>query len=65
LKSIDEEQNPEYGFIAEDADRIGLYELVGYDKEGLPEYFAYEKLPIFLLQLIKELKAEIDTLKGE
>jgi len=65
LESIDEEQNPEYGFIAEDADRIGLYELVGYDKEGLPEYFAYEKLPIFLLQLIKELKAEIDQLKGE
>jgi hypothetical protein len=65
LESIDQEQNPEYGFIAEDADRIGLYELVGYDKEGLPEYFAYEKLPIFLLQLIKELKAEINTLKGE
>lgn len=65
LESIDEEQNPEYGFIAEDADRIGLYELVGYDKEGLPEYFAYEKLPIFLLQLIKELKAEINQLKGE
>jgi hypothetical protein len=65
LQSIDEEQNPEYGFIAEDADRIGLYELVGYDKEGLPEYFAYEKLPVFLLQLIKELKAEIDQLKGE
>lgn len=65
LESIDEEQNPEYGFIAEDADRIGLYELVGYDKEGLPEYFAYEKLPVFLLQLIQELKAEIDQLKGE
>ena len=65
LESIDKEQNPEYGFIAEDADRIGLYELVGYDKEGLPEYFAYEKLPVFLLQLIKELKAEINQLKGE
>ena len=64
IRSIDEEQNPEYGFIAEDADRLGLYELVGYDKEGLPEYFAYEKLPVFLLQLIQELKAEIDQLKG-
>ena len=45
---IDETQNPEYGFIAEDADRLGLYELAGYDQDGLPDYFAYEKLPIFL-----------------
>jgi hypothetical protein len=65
IESIDEEQNPEYGFIAEDADRLGLYELVGYDKEGLPDYFAYEKLPIFLLQVIKEQEARIKTLEAQ
>jgi hypothetical protein len=64
LESIDEEQNPEYGFIAEDADRLGLYPLVGYDKDGIPDYFAYEKLPIFLLQLIQNQKTEIDSLKN-
>lgn len=65
LESIDEEQNPEYGFIAEDADRLGLYPLVGYDKEGLPDYFAYEKLPIFLLQVIKDQEIRITKLEGK
>jgi hypothetical protein len=62
---IDEAQSVQYGFIAEEAQELGLDELIQYDSTGVPDYFAYEKLPIFLLQLIKELKAEIDTLKGE
>jgi hypothetical protein len=62
---IDEAQTVQYGFIAEEAQELGLDELIQYDSTGVPDYFAYEKLPIFLLQLIKELKAEIDTLKGE
>ena len=62
---IDETQSVQYGFIAEEAQELGLDELIQYDSTGIPDYFAYEKLPIFLLQLIKELKAEIDTLKGE
>ncbi len=65
IESIDEDQNPEYGFIAEDADRLGLYELVGYDKDGLPDYFAYEKLPVFLLQVIKDQEARIKILEGK
>jgi hypothetical protein len=64
LKLLDEEQNPEYGFLAEDADRLGLFELVGYDKDGLPDYFAYEKLPTFLLQIIKNQEARINALEG-
>jgi hypothetical protein len=62
---IDEAQSVQYGFIAEEAQELGLDELIQYDSTGVPDYFAYEKLPIFLLQLIKELKAEIDILKGE
>jgi hypothetical protein len=62
---IDEAQTVQYGFIAEEAQELGLDELIQYDSTGIPDYFAYEKLPIFLLQLIKELKAEIDQLKGE
>ena len=62
---IDETQSVQYGFIAEEAQELGLDELIQYDSTGVPDYFAYEKLPIFLLQLIQELKAEIDQLKGE
>jgi hypothetical protein len=65
IPEIDEAQTVQYGFIAEEAQELGLDELIQYDSTGVPDYFAYEKLPIFLLQLIKELKAEIDQLKGE
>ncbi len=65
IPEIDEAQSVQYGFIAEEAQELGLDELIQYDSTGVPDYFAYEKLPIFLLQLIKELKAEIDQLKGE
>ena len=61
----DESGVQQYGFIAEDAQDLGLDELIQYDSTGIPDYFAYETLPIFLLQLIQELKAEIDQLKGE
>jgi len=61
----DESGVQQYGFIAEDAQELGLDELIQYDSTGVPDYFAYETLPIFLLQLIQELKAEIDQLKGE
>ena len=62
---LDDDQTTQYGFIAEDAQELGLDELIQYDSTGIPDYFAYDKLPIFLLQLIQELKAEIDQLKGE
>jgi hypothetical protein len=61
----DESNVQQYGFIAEEAQELGLDELIQYDSTGIPDYFAYETLPIFLLQLIQELKAEIDQLKGE
>jgi hypothetical protein len=65
IDSIDTEGFTEYGFIAEDADRLGLFELTGYDQDGLPNYFAYEKLPIFLLQVIKNQETRIKALEGK
>ena len=61
---IDPDQQTQHGFIAEEAQALGLEELIQYDSTGVPDYFAYDKLPIFLLQLIQELKAEINILKG-
>jgi hypothetical protein len=63
LESIDPYQNQEYGFIAEEAEALGLLELIQFDKEGIPDYFDYSRLPIFLHQLIKTQKAQIDLLK--
>ena len=62
---IDEAQDVQYGFIAEEAQELGLDELIQYDETGVPDYFAYEKLPIFLLQLAQEQEARIQALEGK
>lgn len=62
---IDETQSVQYGFIAEEAQDLGLDELIQYDADGIPDYFAYEKLPIFLLQLIQEQDKRIKDLEAK
>jgi hypothetical protein len=64
LPEIDEYQEQQYGFIAEEAESLGLLPLVLYNNEGQVDYFAYEKLPIFLLQLAQEQEARIKALEG-
>jgi hypothetical protein len=65
IESIDPEQTFQHGFIAEEAQALGLDELIQFDTDGIPDYFAYEKLPIFLLQLAQEQEARIQALEGE
>ena len=62
---FDPEQQIQHGFIAEEAQELGLDELIQYDSTGVPDYFAYEKLPIFLLQLIQEQDARIKELENK
>jgi hypothetical protein len=64
IESIDPDQDTQYGFIAEEAEALGLNELIQFDAEGIPDYFAYEKLPIFLLQLVQEQEARIKELEA-
>jgi trimeric autotransporter adhesin len=62
---FDSDQQIQHGFIAEEAQELGLDELIQYDSTGVPDYFAYEKLPIFLLQLAQEQEARIQALEGK
>jgi hypothetical protein len=65
FKYIDDETDiQQYGFIAEEAQELGLDELIQYDSTGIPDYFAYETLPIFLLQIIQEQDASIKSLES-
>jgi hypothetical protein len=50
------------GLIAEDVHEL-IPELVGYDKEGRPDAVRYELLSLYLLEAMKELKAENEELK--
>ena len=65
----------EYGYIAEEMDSIGLSNLVFYDQKGLPENFNYEKMILYVVEVLKmhednlkalkESEAEVNLLKSE
>jgi hypothetical protein len=59
------QQDWQYGFIAEQAQEIGLTELVGFNENGLPDYFAYERLCVAQQQVIRELWAKVEALEEQ
>jgi len=62
-----EPNETQYGFLAEDIYDLGggLEKAVVLDPLGEPFSLSYDRLTVFLTLAIKELKAEIDQLKGE
>jgi FtsZ-binding cell division protein ZapB len=62
----------EVGYIAEEMDSLGLKKLVEYDQEGIPDGFNYEKMIVYVTEVlklqdasIKHLEAEVNALKTE
>jgi hypothetical protein len=53
---------PTIGFIAEEAKELGLVHLYQEDSEGIPDYFAYDKLPIYLMSIVKQQQEQIKSL---
>lgn len=43
----------EIGYIAEEFDSIGLSALVGFNKEGQPEYLQYDRMVVYLTEMLK------------
>jgi hypothetical protein len=59
----DRTSKQEAGLIAEDVYQV-LPNLVTLNKEGHPEGINYTKLTAYLIEAVKELKNELDSLKG-
>ncbi|NND31399.1 MAG: tail fiber domain-containing protein [Saprospiraceae bacterium] len=62
----------EYGYIAEEMDSIGLTNLVGYDAEGIPDDVKYDRMVLYLTELVKiqnkksaEQQDQIDRLEAK
>lgn len=53
----------EYGYLAEDLDATGLQPLVGYSAEGEPDYIHYDKIVLYLTEMLKIHQAEITELR--
>jgi hypothetical protein len=52
------------GLIAEDVQEL-IPELVGYDKEGRPDAVNYDKVALYLLELVKSQQERISALERE
>lgn len=57
-----EDERTDIGLIAEEVYEV-IPELVGLDKDGLPNSVSYDRFVSVLVKAIQELKAEVDTLK--
>jgi hypothetical protein len=55
----------EIGYIAEDLDDIGLKDLLYYNKDKQPESIHYDKIPLYLLEIVKVQQKELADLKKE
>jgi hypothetical protein len=53
---------PEIGLIAEEVDKV-LPDLVRYDKEGRPDAVKYNKVPLYLLQVVRTQQSQITALE--
>ena len=53
----------EYGYIAEEIDSIGLTNMVGYDMDGLPNDVRYDKMVIYLVEILKMQEARINEME--
>jgi hypothetical protein len=64
-EEIDPDKLLNVGLVAEDLEQIaGLENLVVYGEDGLPIGISYDKLPVFLILALKEMKDRLDALEG-
>ncbi|NPA34309.1 MAG: tail fiber domain-containing protein [Chlorobi bacterium] len=49
------------GYIAEELDSLSLKWLVGYDLTGKPDFIYYDRLPIYLIEIIKQQQKQLAT----
>ena len=52
------------GYIAEDFDSLGLKDLLIYDKEGRPDAIKYDRITVYLAEIIKQQQIDINALKS-
>jgi len=57
--------NKGIGYIAEDLDEMGLNALVTYNKDKQPETIQYDKIPVYLLEIVKDQQNELASIKKE
>jgi len=55
----------EIGYIAEEIDALGLKPLVMYDREGKPDSVNYEKMVLYLNEIARGQRAELESQRAD
>ncbi|MFH1368400.1 MAG: tail fiber domain-containing protein [Elusimicrobiota bacterium] len=53
------------GYIAEEFDALGLKQLVIYDKDGKPNTVKYDKIPVYILEIVKQQQQALEVLQAQ
>ncbi|MDD5595933.1 MAG: hypothetical protein PHY94_06820, partial [Candidatus Omnitrophica bacterium] len=51
------------GYIAEDFEALGLKDLVVYDDKGLASSIKYDRIPLYLVEIVKAQETKIADLE--
>lgn len=60
-----ENGHEDFGYIAEELEDVGLDQLVLYVNDDIPQGVSYEKTPIYVLEVVKEHRTEIEQLEQD
>lgn len=63
VASFGDSAGTDIGFIAEQAEELGLTHLYMVDEEGKPEAIFYERIPVYLFQVVKNQQEQIKSLE--
>ena len=53
------------GFIAEEFAALGLTDLVVYDKDGRPDGIQYDRVPVYMLEVLKKQVQATELLRQD
>lgn len=60
-----DDNNKDIGYIAEDFEALGLNDLLIYDKQGRPDAIKYDKIPLYLIEIMKKQQAQNEQQQKE
>ena len=58
-----EQSRRSIGYVAEDVHDLGLHRLLVYDENGEPLVVKYDRIALYLVEIVKELVGEVKSLK--
>jgi hypothetical protein len=53
----------DFGYIADEVHEVGLTNLIMYDEEGKPDGIKFARLPVYIIEVLKQQQANLTSLQ--